>query len=198
MYPYILTGHSRPLTMVKFNEDGDLIFSCAKDKVPTLWYASNGQRVGTYDGHKGTVWALDVSYNSKILITAGADMTVKIWEVESGKMLCDIPCSGPVRHVEFNEGCTQFAAICDPFMKHDTCVRIYTLPKDLYETMQPFKECNYIEWEQQNFTANKNRLTKLLWLPCNDGIITGDINGFLRIHNVETGAVEKEIKEQRW
>ena len=36
----ILKGHTRPLTQIKYNADGDLLFSCAKDDVPTVWTLS--------------------------------------------------------------------------------------------------------------------------------------------------------------
>lgn len=61
MRPILLKGHERPLTFLKYNRDGDLLFSCAKDHTPTVWYASNGERLGTYKGHNGAVWCCDVS-----------------------------------------------------------------------------------------------------------------------------------------
>ena len=66
MRPILLKGHERPLTFLKYNRDGDLLFSCAKDHTPTVWYASNGERLGTYKGHNGAVWCCDVS--SKCLL----------------------------------------------------------------------------------------------------------------------------------
>jgi WD40 repeat protein len=61
MRPILLKGHERPLTFLKYNRDGDLLFSCAKDHTPTVWYAHNGERLGTYRGHNGAVWCCDVS-----------------------------------------------------------------------------------------------------------------------------------------
>ena len=57
--PIIIQGHTRPLTMVKYNREGDLLVTSAKDNRPCLWYADNGERIGTYDGHTGTVWCVD-------------------------------------------------------------------------------------------------------------------------------------------
>lgn len=57
----MLQGHERSITRVKFNEDGDLLFTASKDHHPTVWNASTGERIGTYDGHKGAVWDLDPS-----------------------------------------------------------------------------------------------------------------------------------------
>ena len=57
---FTTTGHERSLTQIKFNREGDLLFSCSKDHVINVWFAHNGERLGTYDGHNGTVWSLDV------------------------------------------------------------------------------------------------------------------------------------------
>lgn len=59
-----MKGHERPLTFLKYNRDGDLLFSCAKDHTPTVWFADNGERLGTYRGHNGAVWSCDVSSKS--------------------------------------------------------------------------------------------------------------------------------------
>jgi WD40 repeat protein len=59
--PIIVQGHERPLTMVKYNREGDLLFTAAKDYRPCMWYADNGERIGTFEGHTGTVWCVDVN-----------------------------------------------------------------------------------------------------------------------------------------
>ena len=48
MRPLLLQGHERPLTQIKYNRDGDLLFSCSKDKTICVWYADNGERLGTF------------------------------------------------------------------------------------------------------------------------------------------------------
>jgi WD40 repeat protein len=53
-------GHERSLTQIVFNAEGDLLFSAAKDPIINAWYTSNGERLGTFDGHKGTVWTVAV------------------------------------------------------------------------------------------------------------------------------------------
>ena len=59
--PIMVKAHTRPLTMVKYNREGDLLLSTGKDHTPSIWYADNGQRIGTYDGHCGTVWCVDIN-----------------------------------------------------------------------------------------------------------------------------------------
>jgi translation initiation factor 3 subunit I len=100
---------------LKYNRDGDLIFSAAKDPTPCVWFSDTGERLGTYKGHTGAVWSLDVSCtlqfphslrsasinlllhfsydfvlftgDSKLLLTASADTTAKLWNVETGEEL---------------------------------------------------------------------------------------------------------------
>ena len=59
--PLMLHGHERSITQIKYNREGDLLFSCAKDPQPNVWYGLNGERLGTFRGHTGAVWCLDVN-----------------------------------------------------------------------------------------------------------------------------------------
>ena len=58
--PLMLHGHERSITQIKYRE-GDLLFSSAKDPTPNVWYTVNGERLGTFKGHQGAVWAIDVN-----------------------------------------------------------------------------------------------------------------------------------------
>jgi WD40 repeat protein len=97
--PILLQGHERPLTCIKFNADSDLFFSSAKDKHATVWYTATGERLGTYEGHNGSIWNLDVTPDSKHLLTASADNTCKIWDVMTGVCLKTIEHGSPCRNV---------------------------------------------------------------------------------------------------
>lgn len=61
MRPILLQGHTRSLTQIKYNREGDLLFSVSKDKIVNVWYSHNGERLGTYNGHVGSVWTVDVN-----------------------------------------------------------------------------------------------------------------------------------------
>jgi translation initiation factor 3 subunit I len=80
----MLHGHDRPITQIKYNREGDLLFSSSKDSTPNVWYSINGERLGTYDGHQGAVWCLDVDWMCQYLLTGSADCSLKLWDVETG------------------------------------------------------------------------------------------------------------------
>lgn len=58
---YLLKGHERPITQVKFNSEGDLLFSSSRDYSVTVWRTENGERLGSYSGHNGAVLSVDVN-----------------------------------------------------------------------------------------------------------------------------------------
>lgn len=93
--PILLHGHERSITQIKYNREGDLIFSCAKDSQPNVWYSLNGERLGSFRGHNGAVWNIDVNcilcYYKIIMILQSSFYIKKIFfkyvgvQIEYGK-----------------------------------------------------------------------------------------------------------------
>lgn len=102
MRPLSLKGHDRALTRVRFNREGDLLFTSAKNKSPCVWFQENGERIGTYDGHNGVVWDMDVSYDTKNMATASGDNSVKVWDTETGICLHCINTPTPAKSVNIS------------------------------------------------------------------------------------------------
>ncbi len=52
--------------------------------------------MGSYNGHNGTVWTIDVNWDSTSFISASADSTVRLWDVQTGRernaYQLDTPC----------------------------------------------------------------------------------------------------------
>lgn len=80
----MLQGHTRAITQVKYSREGDLIFSASKDANPCVWFSSNGERLGTFDGHNGAVWCIDVDWKTEKFVSGGGDMTTRLWDCETG------------------------------------------------------------------------------------------------------------------
>ncbi len=115
MKPILLHGGERSITCVTYNTDGDLIFTASKDNIAMLWRADTGLRLGTYNGHAGTVWDLSVSWDSRFLLTASGDAKVMVWNVETGEKLLEYSHFGPVKSVEWADGGERFASVNDSF-----------------------------------------------------------------------------------
>ncbi|OJJ48624.1 hypothetical protein ASPZODRAFT_2124666 [Penicilliopsis zonata CBS 506.65] len=116
MRPILLSGHERSLTQIKFNHDGDLLFSVSKDKVVCAWWSANGERLGTYAGHLGAVWTVDVSPNTVLLATGSADNTVRLWNVKSGECVKVWEFPTAVKRVEFSPDGSQLLAVTEKRM----------------------------------------------------------------------------------
>uniref|UniRef100_A0AC34Q9U0 Uncharacterized protein n=1 Tax=Panagrolaimus sp. JU765 TaxID=591449 RepID=A0AC34Q9U0_9BILA len=56
-----------------------IFFPSSKGKSVCVWYTDNGERLGTYDGHSGAIWDVDVSWDTTHLVSSAADNTMKIW-----------------------------------------------------------------------------------------------------------------------
>ncbi|EFJ07495.1 hypothetical protein SELMODRAFT_269383 [Selaginella moellendorffii] len=185
MRPILMKGHERPLTFLKYNRDGDLLFSCAKDHNPTVWYGHNGERLGTYRGHNGAVWCCDVSRHSTRLITGSADQSVKLWDVETGTQLHTFNFVSPARAVDFAEGDKLAVISTDPFMESVSAIHIKSVESSGLQ-----------QGSIKTFTGPTGRINRVVWGPLNKTIISAGEDTVIRIWDVETGEVIKKTDKE--
>jgi len=110
MKPISLHGHERSITQIRYNREGDLLFSAGKDHYPNVWYSINGERLGTFgsrddkdiESHSGAVWCLDVDWETKNFLSGAADNSVRLWDVCTGKQLNRIDTKSAVRTCSFS------------------------------------------------------------------------------------------------
>ncbi|CAE8648627.1 unnamed protein product [Polarella glacialis] len=97
----ILHGHERPVVYITWNREGELLFTCSKDKMVCVWSFPDGELLGSYKGHMGAVWACSVTADSRWLVTCGADRLVIVWEARTSRELARVELPGVVRCVEW-------------------------------------------------------------------------------------------------
>lgn len=184
--PIGLKGHTRPLSHVLFNRDSDLLFTCAKDQIPTVWYSRNGERVGTYNGHTGACTKLHVNSDSSLLMTGSADMSARLWDVQTGRQLAIWKHRTPVRAVGINLENTQVMTVNDPVMSSKPTIFVFDLDKDnLSEmSMEPVKE----------MLGHEGKINQAFWGPLDETIFSCSDDGTVRAWNPEAG---KEINSVR-
>ncbi|KIO05317.1 hypothetical protein M404DRAFT_15355 [Pisolithus tinctorius Marx 270] len=128
--PILLQGHERSLTQIRFNNEGDLLFSCSKDHIINVWFSHNGERLGTYDGHNGTIWTTDVDSQSKYLVSGSADNTLRLWNVSNGKCLYVWEFPTAVKRVAFSDDDEKVVCITEQRMGHQGAVRVFKINRD--------------------------------------------------------------------
>ena len=105
------------LTLIsRYTKDGDILFSCAKDQVICAWFSANGERLGTYHGHQGALWTVDIDPTTTLLASGAADNTVRLWDVRTGKCVKVWDFNTAVKRVEFNEDSTKLLAVTEKRM----------------------------------------------------------------------------------
>lgn len=183
--PIILRGHSRPLTCVKFNREGDLLFTCAKDHKPCVWYSDNGERLGTYNGHTGTVWDCDMDWTSKKLLTGSADAHAILFDLESGKELYRWRHPSGVRCVAFSNGDQMMMTVTDSTFSSIPSIHIYNLTDNVNDWKDPIRVMRL---------EDKVTVYQALWSPLNDLIYTACEDGTIRVWSVESGECINTVK----
>jgi translation initiation factor 3 subunit I len=153
--------------------------------------ADDGERMGTYNGHLGTVWDLDPSWCSTFLITAGADQKVMLWEVETGDDLLTYEHGGPVRSVAFNEIANKFVSCNDNFSDNPPSINIYEFNSTdpMSSSREPLKQ----------FKLEMScKATRVCWVnyrnQLDGGILVTLEDGRIQILDPETGDVLEEEK----
>lgn len=184
MRPFVCGGHTRPVTCLKYNREGDLLVSCARDKEVCLWFQETGERIGTYKGHDGSVYTCDIAWDSTKLVTASADSSFRLWEMETGKEICAWIPKVPCRGCALSVGDQQAAFSTDPFMKEPPRMHIVEITDD------PLDQSDDILLTVQVPT----RINRVKWTDCNTKLLTASQDGFLRKWDVETGQMVQEAQ----
>lgn len=194
-----LHGHMKGVTMLKFNHDGDMLFSSSRDTNCSAigWHFETNEMLGSYTTvgvgdskrtHDLAMVALDVNRYSTLLATASAGEDILLWSVESGALLGTINremSSGAA--VGFSHDDRMLMVATKGRGMSRSAVTVYNLPfqvppigQDIAPTstvMNPF-----LQYECSN---KETKITWASWGPTNDTIYFSE-GGSIHILDVET------------
>ncbi|UJR21432.1 hypothetical protein I4U23_024518 [Adineta vaga] len=170
MKPILLQAHERSLTKVRYNREGDLLFSSGKDKVPSVWYSINGERLGSYIGHNGTVWTIDVNWDTTAFVSASADSTVRLWDVQTGRERNTYQVDAPCRCCAFSYDGNRVLYTNDDVMGKSG--EIYLADIRARPNEGPAVRINASQ-------KGIRKITSALWGTLDEFIVTGHDNGEL-------------------
>lgn len=168
MKPLLLHGHERSITQIKYNREGDLLFSSAKDQRPNVWFSINGERLGSFNGHTGAVWCIDVDWETQKFMSGAADNTCKLWDCQTGKQTHNLDTKSAVRTCGFSFSGNLVFFSTDQAMNQTCELFVYDLrDSSQIELNKPFL--------RQQMPSSK--ITSAIWGPCDEFIVTGHDDG---------------------
>jgi len=197
MKPLQLAGHTRPISKVRINREGDLLFTTSKGTEAMVWYLDNGERLGTFNGHHGSVNDYAVDFDTEFGLTASADCKVGLWRVCTGELIRmfspEVNSSDRCTAVRWSCGDRKFL-VCT-IGKRMGRIFIYDFDRDLltdqnvpneeisYSMKMPVEEFN----DAGKFTGHTGNVTDALWGPINETVFTSSQDGTIRKWDVEEG-----------
>ena len=194
MKPIILQGHTRPIRDIKFNKDGDFLFTGSNDRNVTLWASDTGERIGTYY-HAAAINNMAVTLDSKILITGDNTGGCYFWEVSSGKVLkkIEMDSSYSIRSVDLSYGDENIMLTYGGRTKDaKSFVDIYKLSDILSAstTNNIIKNVTPIK----SLTSSVSKFMSCKWMNLNKNIVCSREDGALQLIDYESGITIKENK----
>ena len=84
------SDHSQLVTCTRFSPDGAYFAVSSTDGKIVIYEGKEGEKLFELGSHKGGCYAVSWDAASKMLVSASADKTVKIWNIESQKEVSSI------------------------------------------------------------------------------------------------------------
>lgn len=194
MKPIALRGHEKPITMIKFNFDGDLFFSSAAEKKINLWAAYSGERIGSYEC-EGACKCIDVTTDCDFLVAGTLVGNVEFFKVENGKHLGRLAYEAKIFSTEFSYGEKQLLVLLDWYSKDKSgtnSIYLYDFDKIKPQLIQNAKDNSIkltVEPKQITF---KYKFSMAKWGFLNKNIIGATEDGQIQILSL-TGEVVRKV-----
>jgi WD40 repeat protein len=96
----LFEDHSEAITALSLSIDGRFALTgCGQSVIQRdngrfvqsglvhLWELETGRRLGTFEGHRGAVTSVCLSFDGRHALSGSTDATVKLWEIASGECL---------------------------------------------------------------------------------------------------------------
>lgn len=128
--PLTCSGHTRPVVFLSFSEFNPedeanyYSISACKDGKPMLRQGDTGDWIGTFEGHKGAVWGVDLNRHATRAASGAADFSAKVWNAVDGEELLNLQHKHIVKSVNFSRDSCSLAT-----GSNDKALRIFDLDK---------------------------------------------------------------------
>ncbi|GAB0134865.1 translation initiation factor eIF3 subunit [Epichloe bromicola] len=199
MRPILLSGHERALTQIRYNLDGDIIFSVSKDQQICAWFSHNGERLGTYHGHVGAIWTVDVDPTTTMVASGSADNTMRLWDVKTGRCLKTWEFPTAVKRVEFNEDGTKLLGVTEKRMGYLSNIVVVDINPDVDAEQSDEKILTIVCDESKATVAGWSNMDKYIIAGHEDGSVSQyDGKTGVLLDNVSIHELDNAITDLQW
>ena len=157
---------------MRYTKDGDILFSVAKDQIICAWFSANGERLGTYHGHQGALWTIDVDSTTTLLASGAADNTARLWDIRTGKCLKVWDFNTAVKRVEFTEDGKQLLAVTEQRMGYLGTIVVFDITVDVDAEQSSEKALTITCSDSKATVAGFGYLSKFIIAGHEDGSIS--------------------------
>lgn len=181
-------GHTRPIVELNYSQntpEGYFLASASKDGKPMLRHGENGDWYGTFEGHKGAVWACVLDTPALKCATGSADFTARLWDACGGTELHVFQHNHIVRCVNFSYDSNKLAT-----GGMEKVLRVYDLgrpeaePAKLPAAPAGIRSCNFVQ----------NDNTIVCSYADKPGIGVYDVRSLQLVQTIETSAPVTSIE----
>jgi len=151
------------------------MISACKDGKPMLRQGDTGDWVGTFEGHKGAVWAATLNKDATKAATGAADFSAKVWNALTGNEMHSFAHKHIVKCVDFSADSVSLLT-----GSNEKLLRVYDL--------------NRPDADPELFAGHTSSLRCCAWMPDNQQFISASDDKTVRLWDARNKTEIKKLE----
>lgn len=148
-----------------------------------VWFAHNGERLGTLTGHDGAIFSIDASPDSSITATGAADGTVRLWDTQTGQSFTTWVTKATAKHVEFSPDGNYLLVVTEEHFGRKGTISFFPIVQKVDGSVQATEP----EFMIENTAGISGKVTTASWAYDGEHVLAGHNDGTVSRYNVRTG-----------
>ena len=164
-----------------------------------------GRRIATkapsaaYHGHQGALWTVDVDPSTMLLATGGADNTMRLWDVQTGKLLKTWDFATSIKRVEFSSDGTQLLGVTEKRSGHLSTIVVYDIDPDPAAEQTNVQSLRIVCDESKATVAGFGLLARSIVAGHEDGSVSQyDAKSGEVMNNVQAHEPDMPVTDLQW